>query len=571
MGQRRLLTTNVSIPEAIVQVLIDAGVQVAFGIPGGLMGPIFSALKAHQNVITTIITRQETLASAMAETTARLTGIPSVLIGQAPWILGYGGVGIIEALLSSSPLLVMTDFSDTTGFSMHGKYQDSSGMHGSWDARTAFSGITKTVMQSHTPVEAVLGTQLALRDCVTGQPGPVAMIYSSSSLAGTIDSDTRPRIYASSKTSLCGPLPVAADLDHAAEMLASAQRGAIIVGNGVRVARAIDQVRTLAKLLDLPVATTATGKGCFPESHELAVGVFGNFGTAVANAAVGNADTILVIGSKLGALDTALEHPSLLDPERQSLIQIDVEPHNIGRNIPVDLRLIGDAKQIIEALSARCTGSPPREASADRVRRLRSELGHPEDASERKSDARPIMPQRLIAELERTLPDDTIVTCDAGENRIFMAHHFQTRGSQQVLMAGGVGPMGYSIPTALAAKRLNHERTVVATTGDGGFGMAMNGLLTGVEYKLGIVVVIFNNAMLGWSSHAGAETPSWQGFDFAAMARAMGCRSWQVSDPTLLGAVLEEALKPSSIPTVLDVAVDATTTYLDVRSPLMRA
>src|SRR6185437_153220 len=147
MDQHRLLTESVSIPDALVQVLIDAGVQAVFGIPGGLTGSIFSALNARRDEITTVITRQETLASAMAETTGRLTGVPSVLMGQAPWILGYGGVGIIEALLSSSPMLVMTDFSDVIDFSLHGLYQAGSGNHGLWDACTAFSGITKRVVQ----------------------------------------------------------------------------------------------------------------------------------------------------------------------------------------------------------------------------------------------------------------------------------------------------------------------------------------------------------------------------------------------------------------------------------------
>jgi acetolactate synthase-1/2/3 large subunit len=121
MDQRRLLTQRLRIPDAIVQVLIDAGVPAVFGIPGGLTGQIFGALHERRDEITTVITRQETLASAMAETTGRLTGSPSVLMGQGPWVLGYGGVGAIEALLSSTPMLIMTDFSDAKDFSLHGR------------------------------------------------------------------------------------------------------------------------------------------------------------------------------------------------------------------------------------------------------------------------------------------------------------------------------------------------------------------------------------------------------------------------------------------------------------------
>jgi acetolactate synthase I/II/III large subunit len=569
VDQARLLTGEVSIPDAVVDVLIDAGVEVVFGIPGGATMPIFAALNKRHGEIETVITRQETLASAMAEATGRLTGRPSVLIGQAPWILGYGGVGIIESLLSSSPLLVMTDFSDVSNFNLNGTYQNGTGSYGAWDARTAFSGLCKRVMQCRTPVEAVLGTQMALRDCVTGEPGPITMIYSSSSLAGTIGPDTRPRIYSTSKSPLWAPpLPDNAQLDRSAELMLSAKRGVMILGNGVRVAGAMEEARSLAEQVDFAVATTATGKGCFPETHELALGVFGNFGTAVANAAVGQADTILIVGSKLGGTDTALLHPQLLEPQRQNLIQIDIESLNVGRNLPVDVGLLGNAPQVLSALRARCEGRQARKGAADWIRELLHELGtfHPQ---QRASDAKPIMPERLIAELEAALPDDAILTCDAGENRILIAHCFQTRGSQQVLMAGGVGPMGYSVPTALAAKRLNPGRVVVATTGDGGMGMALNGLLTAIEYEWGIVIVVFNNAMLGWSSHAGAETPSWQAFDFAEMARGMGCRAWRVSEPAELGSTLLQALAPARVPTVVDVAIDSTVTFRDVRTPLM--
>jgi acetolactate synthase-1/2/3 large subunit len=461
----------------------------------------------------------------------------------------------------------MTDLSDAKDYTMHGPYQAASGGYGLWDARLAFAGITKGVTVARTPVEAVLGTQLALRDCVAGEPGPVAMLYSASSLEGELDADAQPRIYAiGAVSSRTAGRPADADLDRAAARLASAQRGVIIAGNGVRVGGAVEQVRELAELLDFPVATTASGKGCFAEDHELALGVFGNFGTAVANSVIGQADTVLVIGSKLGATDTALENPLLLDPERQSLVQIDIEALNVGRHFPVEVGLVGNAADVIAALAARCAPAP--RAAAERLRAVRAEAGF-FDASERSSDAVPIMPHRLIAELQRALPDNAIITCDAGENRIFMAHHFQTRAGQELLMAAGVGPMGYSIPAALAAKRLHPDRPVIATTGDGGFGMAMNGLLTAIEYELGIVVVVFNNAVLGWSSHGGAPSPAWRDFDFAGIARSMGCRAWRVTAGAELADTLKQALEPSAGPAVIDVSLSSVPTFRDVTSALV--
>ena len=566
---KRLLTRDFTVYEAIVEVLVDSGIQAVFGIPGGLTGPIFRALEERKSEINTIIVRQESLASAMAETTGRIAGVPAVLLGQGPWVLGYGGVGVIEALVSSSPMLILTDFSDSHDFAMHGAYQAGLGHYGLWDARRSFAGISKRVIEARSPVDAIRGTQLAVVESLTGEPGPVTLIFSRSALSGSIGPESRPRIYAGGSAPRRGTVPARSVISKAAELLAASKSGVIVAGNGVRVGHAQDALRAAAEKFGLAVATTASGKGVFPETHPLALGVFGNFGTTVANHYVSDADAVLVVGSKLGATDTALENPKLLNPESQQLIQIDVEPLNLGRHVPVELGLLGDAREILEMIAAQPGEVGSRLGPAiSRVSTIRSVLGF-FDNPERASDAVPIRPERLIAELERCLPLNCIITCDAGENRLFMAHHFQTRDSQTVLMAAGVGPMGYAIPAALAAKQHEPRRPVVATTGDGGFSMAMNGLLTGIEHGLGIVVVVFNNALLGWSAHGGAPSSTWRDFDYAAIARSMGCRGWRVEDPKQLGGALSQALEPSAVPSVIDVAVSTAPTFRDVTSELV--
>ncbi|HET9904299.1 MAG TPA: thiamine pyrophosphate-dependent enzyme, partial [Xanthobacteraceae bacterium] len=182
----------------------------------------------------------------------------------------------------------------------------------------------------------------------------------------------------------------------------------------------------------------------------------------------------------------------------------------------------------------------------------------------------PIHPQRVIGELMRNLPEDAIVACDAGENRILMTNLYQTRAAGGFLQAAGAGPMGFAIPAALAAKLVHPDRTAVAIAGDGGFAMTMNGLMTAIEQDIPIVTVVFNNRALGWVLHGrGAFAAEFNDFDHAAIARAMGCHGIRVTEPEALGPAIREAVATRG-PTVVDVvtALDALT-FADVTSPLL--
>ncbi|KJS20655.1 MAG: hypothetical protein VR78_01365, partial [Hoeflea sp. BRH_c9] len=179
-----LYPTAVPTPDAIVDVLIAAGIRFVFGISGGHTGRIFGALEKRQDEIRTILVREESLGAIMAETVGRMTGIPGVVLGQGPWILGNGMVGTIEAHLSSSPMILMTDFTDTPPFSLHGPYQSGTGDYGGWDARQAFRGVTKEIFTADEPNPAVLATQLAVKHALAGEPGPVAVIYGARALQG---------------------------------------------------------------------------------------------------------------------------------------------------------------------------------------------------------------------------------------------------------------------------------------------------------------------------------------------------------------------------------------------------
>jgi acetolactate synthase I/II/III large subunit len=565
----RLADGEIRTVDAIVAVLDQAGIDTVFGMPGGNTIRIFDALYEHPR-IRTVLLREESLAGVMAEVYGRLTGRPGVVIGQGAFLLSNAVMGTLEALSSCSPMLLVTELSDGFPLSQHAPYQSGTGEYGNWDARLSFGGFTKLTLVSHSPAQAIQNTQLAIKHAMTGQPGPVALLFHSQALRGKVDPNAHPRLYPTARY-----LPQRAGADPAAVNracleLAKAERPIIVAGNGVRLSRAYRQLIDLAETLGAPVASTAAGKGVFPETHELALGVMGTFGTPLANQIVGRADLVLVVGSKLSPNDTANESPELIDPDRQVIVQIDVEPLNASWTYPADVALVGDAARTLESMVATVEASE-RSGWINEVRAARSELGW-FDVEDSRSAASPPSPLRTIRELGDAIPPDAIVTADAGENRLFMLHHFQTRSSDSFLQPAGIGGMGYAIPAAMAAKLCHPGRTVVAVCGDGGFGMAMNGLLSAVENDLRIAVVVLNNSALGWVAHGQGVRPiasDLGDFDYAAIARAVGCEGIRVEIAADIAPALEIATRPDR-PTVVDIVTALEPSFESVVSPLAR-
>src|SRR5262249_34198587 len=248
--------------------------------------------------------------------------------------------------------------------------------------------------------------------------------------------------------------PSSADVARVAEMLLRAASPVIIAGSGVHGWRAWEPLARLGEAAAIPVATTATGKSAMAEIHPLALGVFGNWGQAVANHVVSNADTVLVVGSRLSPTDTCFENPELLDANRQTLLQIDIEPLQIGRHYPVKGAIVADAHPATEALASGVEAGPT-PASRDAAKRRQAHLAElkslhryfaePEQAL---SDV-PLRPERVISELASRLGERAIVTMDAGANRLYMTHYFQSRGAGNVYKPSSICGMGYDIPPQL--------------------------------------------------------------------------------------------------------------------------
>ena len=470
----KLFVEDVSVGEAIVRVLEEAGIDMVFGIEGGNMGRLYEALYDHQSTIRAVLVRHEALASVMAEVYGRLTGRPGVAIGQGAFVLANALLGTLEAHMGSSPMLLLTDLSDQAPFSQHAPYQGGTGEYGTFDTRASLDAVTKFATAVHEPVQAVQSTQLAIKHALSGDRGPVAVIFHSAALQGEVGPDSRPTLYPTRFYLPNHAQGDSAGIAAAARALLDADRPAIVAGNGVRISQAYDALSRLAERIGAPVATTASGKGVFAETDELALGVCGNFGQATANTVIGQADLVLAVGTRLGPADTANESPALLDPGRQILIQIDVEAKNAGGTFPCDEVIVGDASLVLSHLAEdiRDMGAPSdetlgaRKAALEKVRRAQGFFADPGYTS----DEVPILPQRLFAELHKAIAEDAFIACDAGENRLFMTHFFQTKSAGSLIMPG-IGAMGYAIPAALAAKLVYPARQVLAVCGDGGFSM----------------------------------------------------------------------------------------------------
>ena len=564
--------------ELIVQLLEEAGIEYVFGIPGGGTGQIYNLLVGKEDRIKAILCRHEQTAAIMADVYGRATGKPAVVMGQGLFIGSNASFGIMEAMLSSSPMLVLTDTSDG-GSAQHPANQSGAGEYGSIDLPTIMKSMTKYTTLATNPKEAVIGTQLAIKHATSGRPGPAAVVMRSAAIGGEVDVESPPFIHhTAGYLNTAKPQSAPQDIQQAIEILSSSQRPVIVAGNGVHQAQAHAQLQQLAELWGAPVATSYKGKSAIAETHPLSLGMAGVYGQEAANRAVGDADTVLVVGAKLSPQDTVREQPSVFDPHRQRIIQIDIDDRNAGWTFPIELGLIGDAGSILSQLVDASQDVAP--ASADNRKEWLDGLPNRKESTSfyddpaMHLDSSPVTPQRLVALLRENLDDSTLFTLDAGNNRTWMAHFYQAPRANTFFAPGGTAGMGWGLPAAVALKIVYPDRPVVSVTGDGGFMMTVSALSTAMQYNLPIICVVFNDGSLGMVRHHQAEgrriASEFVETDNAAVARGFGCFGVQVSDSRDLPEAIRQA-QASGLPSVIDVIIDKGPSPDDWRSDLRTA
>lgn len=556
--------------QRICDALIEADIDHVFGIPGGGTIPIWDALYDRQDRIKAILVRHEQVASCMADMYGRLTGKPGVLMGQGAFIGSGGSFGILEGYLSNSPMVVLTDFSDMGAFSQHGIYQSGTGEYGSFDLVGIFRAMSKYTASAVTPEEAVQGVQFAIKHSISARPGPACVVMRNDAISGELDPERLPRIYPTGgylRTSR--PIAPKDEVERASRLLVEAERPVIIAGNGVHISRAYQELEEIAELLGIPVATSYKGKSTFPEIHPLALGMMGTFGQRVANSAVADADLLLVAGCRLSPGDTRYESPQMINPGNQKIIQIDIDPRNAGWTFPVDMALIGDVKlvlrQLIEAVHGKGRARAKERTEALQQRKRDEDFF---GASELNSDASPLLPQRIVGEIDKVVEPSTIITFDAGNNRYWMCHFFKCKEVRTTFCPGGIAGMGWGPAAALAAKLLNPQRPVLSVSGDGGFAMVVHVLSTALQYNLPITFLVMNNSGLGAVRDAQMDRRIATDFvetNFARIAEAFGCRGVRVERAEELAPALNQALG-ASVPTVVDVMTSRAEPFFKIAS-----
>ena len=507
-----------------------------------------------------VLARHEQAAAIMADAYARASGKPAAIMGQGLFMGSNAAFGIMEAFLSSTPMLVLTDTSDG-GAAQHPANQSGAGEYGSVDLLSMLRSMTKYTTLATTAKEAVLGTQLAIKHATSGRPGPACVLMRSASIVGEVDMESPPFIHhTAGYLNTRPPQSAPQDIEEVVRILSSARSPVMVAGNGVHVAKAHSQVEELAEMWGMPVATSYKGKSVIAETHPLAIGMVGVYGQRAANVVVGEADVVLVVGAKLSSQDTVRERPDVFDPRRQRIIQIDIDPRNAGWTFPIEVGLVGDAGAIMGQLVEASKGVAPSAEAKDRRDRTQAKkksLSYYEDP-ELYRDSSPVLPQRLVRIMEETLDPSTLIALDAGNNRTWMAHFYRTQERGTFFCPGGTAGMGWALPAAVAIKLARPDRPVVGVTGDGGFMMSVHAISTAVQYNLPLTWVVLNDSALGMvrQHQVGREISSeFVQTDHGAVARGFGAYGVQVTDSRDVADALREA-QASGQPAVVDVVID---------------
>ena len=564
--------------EMIVQFLEEAGIEYVFGIPGGGTGQIYNLLYGKEDTIKTIVCRHEQAAAIMADAYGRATGKPAVIMGQGLFMASNASFGIMEAMLSSSPMVVITETSDG-GVAMHPANQSAAGEYGSIDITAIFKTMTKYTTLATNGKEAALGTQLAIKHATTGRPGPTAVVLRSAAFGSEVDVESPPFIHhTSGYMNTAKPQSAPQDIEKAVEILSQAKRPIIMAGNGVHLSKSHAQLQRLSEIWGAPVATSFKGKSAMNETHPLSLGMGGVYGQEVANKLIGEADAVVIVGAKLSPQDTVRERPSIFNPHQQKIIQIDIDDRNAGWTFPIDLGLIGDAGSILDQL-VEASEEPAASTSANRQQWTDSVAGQKQangfyDSAEMHQDSSPVLPQRMVSIMQETLDPSTVFSLDAGNNRTWMAHFYKARQANTFFCPGGAAGMGWALPAAVGLKLVYRDRPVAAVAGDGGYMMTVNALSTALQYDLPILCFVFNDNSLGMvRQHQPSDRLIASEFvptDNAAVARGIGAFGVQVSDSRDLAGAIREA-QASGLPAVIDVMVDRGPSPDDWRADARRA
>ncbi|KYH38043.1 MAG: acetolactate synthase [Candidatus Bathyarchaeota archaeon B23] len=531
--------------EAFVKALEGEGVETLFGVPGGAVIPLCDAL--YESEIRFVLARHEQGAAHMADGYARASGRVGVCLATS----GPGATnlvtGITTANIDSSPVVAFTGQVPTSMIGTDA-FQEV-------DIIGVTASITKHNIQVTRPREIPPAVKAAFYIASTGRRGVVLVDLPKDAQTSVEEVEFPERV--EFKGYRIHPDPDPRRLDRAATLLASAERPVILAGGGVIASDACGELLELAELLMAPVATTLMGKGAIPSGHPLYVGMCGMHGTWEANHLVSEADSLLVVGSRLSDRTTG----RVEEFTEAKLIHVDIDASEFDKNVESWMRVRGDAKLALRGLIERLRHISTREHSGwlGRLEELRGQY-----REVKREEGEGVKPPDLMRALRRLLPRDAIVTTEVGQCQMWAALHLDVYAPRTFLSSGGLGTMGWGFPAAIGAKAAKPDVPVVDIAGDGSFGMTENNLATSVEEGLPVIVLILNNRVLGmvaqWQRlfygrryfgvHLG-DSP-----DFVKLAEAYGAVGVRPGSIGEFEAAVKEAMR-SEVAIVIDVPIDS--------------
>jgi acetolactate synthase-1/2/3 large subunit len=534
--------------EAMVRMLAGHGVRHIFGLCGDTSLPFYDALARLDHPMTHILTRDERHAAYMADAYARVTGRVGICEGPSGGGATYILPGVVEANESSVPVLAITTDVATTSA---GRFPLTE-----LDQEALYRPLTKWNGMLRDAAALPRMVRRAFREMTTGRPGAAHLCLPFDVQQAAVPEDeiwADPR-FGSFPALRAAPDP--ADVERAVAVLAEAKRPLIVCGGGVVLAGAEAALQRLAEGLGIAVATTVSGQGSLAETHPLCLGVVGsNGGIPETRAVVDAADCVVFIGCRAGSVTT--ERWRSPGPDAR-IVHIDSDPAVIGANYRTEAAICADARLALEALGEAADLSARAGAEAVVAGAWAAKRAHFRPLAE--SDQTPIRPERVIATLERLLPDDAVICADPGTPcPYFTAFYTIRRPGRHFITNRAHGALGYALAASVGAQVGRPDAKVVAAMGDGSFGMCVGEFETIVRLGLPITTVVFSNSVYGWIK-AGQKSGfggryfavDFSRTDHAAVAAAYGVKSWRVEQPGELERVMREAIAHDG-PTLVDV------------------